>query len=232
MSIFYRSVLGAGLMLLASAATAQGGTSGWYVGIGAGGANYSDDIPRQIAAAYRGNHIYTLQSARMTDSRGTVAQAFAGYRFLPWLGVELAYQDLGHARSLYRLDTVVQLNYPMPTLSGEYGLRDVNAVLVGTWPLSEHFELLARGGASQTRLSYDEHGFDINAKPYAFHARTRTRTGAVAGIGAAWNFTPSLALRFDIDRTFGVGKTFALDVEGNGHFDHVDAYTVNLVWRP
>jgi hypothetical protein len=232
MHIVYRNALGAGLMLLAGGVNAQGGTSGWYFGIGAGGSNYSDDIPRQIAAAYRGNHIYTLQSARMIDSGDTVAQVFAGYRFLPWLGAELAYRDLGNARTFYQLNPVVQLNYPMPALTGEYGVREVDAVLVGTWPVGQRFELLARGGVSQTRLSYDEHGFDINAKPYAFHARTRTRSGAVAGIGAAWHFTPSLALRFDIDRSFDIGKTFALNVEGNGRFDHVDAYTLNLVWRP
>ena len=85
---------------------------------------------------------------------------------------------------------------------------------------------------SNTRLSYDEHGFDVNAQPYSFHARTRTHSGAIAGIGAAWNFSRHFALRFDIDRNFDIGRKFALNVDGNGRFDHVDAYTLNLVWKP
>ena len=232
MNMIYRNMMGAGLLVLAVGAGAQESKQGWYFGVGAGGSGFPDSVPSQIAAAYRNNDIYTLRSARTVDDGDTVAQVFAGYRFLPWLGAELGYQDLGKARTFYQLNPRVQLNYPMPALTGEYGLSDVNATLVGIWPINERFELLARAGVSNTRLSYDEHGFDINAKPYAFHARTRMRSGAIAGIGAAWNFSPHLALRLDLDRNFDIGKTFALNVEGNGHFDHVDAYTVNLVWRP
>src|SRR6185312_1303214 len=162
MVAIHRRTLCAGLMLVSIGANAHGADTGWYFGVGAGATNYSDDVPRQIAQAYASNHVYTLQAAQTIDHSGSAAQVFAGYRFLPWLGVEAGYQDLGTARTLYRLDTVVQLNYPMPTLTGEYGLRDLNAAVVATWPISARFELLARVGASNTRLSYDEHGFDIN----------------------------------------------------------------------
>lgn len=232
MNNMHRTALGAGLALVATAADAQGAATGWYVGIGVGASNFPDSVPAQIAAAYSNNSTYTLQSARTTDSGDTAAQLFAGYRFLPWLAVEAGYRDLGNARTVYQLNPIVQLNYPMPTLAGTYGVRSADAALVATWPVNERFELLARGGISNTRLSYDEHGFDINNQPYAFHARTRSHSGATVGIGAAWNFSSSFALRFDIDRVFDVGRTFALNTEGNGRFDHVDAYTVNLVWRP
>jgi len=55
---------------------------------------------------------------------------------------------------------------------------------------------------------------------------------AQAGIGALWRFAPHFALRLDLDRNFDVGKTFALNPDGNGHFDHIDAYTLNLLWQP
>jgi len=224
----HRISLAAGLLALAGAAHADG----WYVGIGAGASNFSGDIPAQIGAAYAHNETYVVQSARLTDDGDTATQVFVGYKFLPWLGVELGYQDLGTARSLYVLKTKGPIIYPTPTLNGRYGLDDVNATLVASVPLGERFELLARAGVSDTRLSYDEQGFDINAQPYAFHARKRSNTGAIAGIGAAWKFAPHFALRLDLDRNFDVGKTFALNVNGNGHFDHVDAYTLNLVWKP
>jgi len=222
-----------GLALLAAAAAdAQGAETGWYFGIGAGGASYSDNIPKQIVAAYRNFPTYTLQSARTIDSSDAAAQVFAGYRFLPWLGVELGYQDLGSARTMYVLKTVGPIIYPTPTLTGEYGVRDVNATVVASWPIGERFELFARAGVSNTRLDYDEHGFDVNSQPYAFHARTRTHSDAIAGVGIEWKFSRALALRLDLDRNFDVGKTFALNVQGNGRFDHIDAYTLNLVWRP
>ena len=221
-----------GLFLLAAGvASAHAADTGWYFGVGVGGANYPDSVPPQIAAAYQNNNTYTLTSARMLDSSDTAAQAFAGYRFLPWLGVEVGYQDLGKARSFYSLKTIGPIIYPRPTLTGEYGLSDVNAALVLTWPINERFELLARGGVSNTRLTYDENGLDVNAQPYSFHARTRTRTGSMFGIGAAWNFAKHFSLRLDLDRSSDIGKKFALNVEGNGRFDHVDAYTLNLVWR-
>lgn len=232
MHIIHRSALSAALALAATGAVAQEGVTGWYFGLGVGSAHYADSVPAQIADAYRNNGTYTLQSARMLDSTDTATQFFAGYRVLPWLGVEVAYQDLGNARSFYSLQTIGPIIHPTPTLTGDYGLSGMNAALVLSWPIGERFELLARGGVSNTRLSYDEHGFDVNAQPYAFHARTRTHGGRIAGIGAAWNFSRHFALRLDLDRNFDIGERFALNVDGNGRFDHVDAYTVNLVWKP
>jgi len=227
-----RDAMGAALLLLIAGASAQAAETGWYFGVGAGGAHYADNIPPQIAAAYQNNNTYTLTSARMTDSSDTAAQVFAGYQFLPWLGVEVGYQDLGKARSFYSLKTLGPIIYPRPTLSGEYGVSDVNAAVVLTWPINEHFELLARGGIASTRLTYDENGFDVNAQPYSFHARAQSSTSSMIGVGAAWNFARHFSLRLDLDRSSDIGKTFALNPRGNGRFDHVDAYTVNLVWRP
>jgi opacity protein-like surface antigen len=229
---FHRHALSASLILLAGAANAQSTDQGWYIGIGVGDSNYSGDLPQQTAAAYRNNSTYTLQSARVIDSSDTAAQVFVGYRFLPWLGAEVGYQDMGNARTFYSLKTNGPIIYPLSTLTGEYGLRGANAALVATWPVGDRFELLARAGISNTRLTYDEHGFDVTAKPYSFHARTRTHSAGTAGIGAQWNFSRSFALRLDLDRNFEIGKKFALNVVGNGQFDHVDVYTVNLVWKP
>src|ERR1043165_1735526 len=114
MKTIQRDAIGAALLLLTAVAGAQAAETGWYVGIGVGGANYPDSVPSQIAAAYQNNNTYTLTSARMLDSSDTAAQAFAGYRFLPWLGVEVGYQDLGKARSFYSLKTLGPINYPRP----------------------------------------------------------------------------------------------------------------------
>jgi hypothetical protein len=233
MNAIYRRVLGAGLVLLAAGANAQATDTGWYFGLGLGTAKYTDDIPRQAAAAYAGDPNYNLLSARTTDSNHTAAQTFVGYRFTPWLGAEIGYQDLGDARTFYSFHSGQFVFNPVPVLRrGEYRVRDLNAALVVSWPVSKDFELLARGGFADTRLDYDEHGNDVAGNPYSFHARPLTRVNAQAGIGAMWRLAPHIALRLDLDRNFNIGKKFELNPDGNGRFDHIDAYTLNLVWKP
>jgi hypothetical protein len=224
---------GLALLFLAGAVNAQPAGERWYFGIGAGAADYPDDIPRQIARAYSGNGTFSLLGATTTDSTDRATQVFVGFRFTRWLGVEAGYQDLGSARTFYSLNSYQPVFDAVPLLlSGEYRVRDFNAALVASLPLGDNFELLARGGIVDTRLNYDEHGNDAGGNPYSFHARTRTHADAQAGIGALWRFAPHFALRLDLDRNFDVGKTFALNPEGNGRFDHIDAYTMNLLWQP
>jgi len=228
-----RNAAGLGLFFLAVAAHAQPASDRWYFGIGTGIADYPDDIPRQIAHAYAGNATFDFLGATTTDSTDRAAQIFVGYRFTRWLGAEIAYQDLGTAGTFYSLHSNQPVFNAVPLLlRGEYRVRDFNGALVASWPLAESFELLARGGIANTRFDYDEHGNDAGGHPYSFHARTRTRSNAQAGIGALWRFAPHFALRLDLDRNFDVGKTFALNPDGNGHFDHIDAYTLNLLWQP
>ena len=52
------------------------------------------------------------------------------------------------------------------------------------------------------------------------------------GIGALWRFSPQFSVRLDLDRNFNVGRKFAIGTETNGRFDNIDAYTVNLIWKP
>ena len=55
---------------------------------------------------------------------------------------------------------------------------------------------------------------------------------ALPGIGALWRFAPQFSVRLDLDRNFNVGRKFALTSDTNGRFDNIDAYTVNLIWKP
>src|SRR5689334_13169491 len=104
MHMIYRSAAGAGLVLFAAGAFAHDAVAGWYVGLGAGAADYADNIPRQIASAYAGNPTFDFLGASTTDSTDSARQVFVGYRFTPWLGAEVGYQDLGHAHTFYSLD--------------------------------------------------------------------------------------------------------------------------------
>ena len=220
------------LFVCATGVYAQNADNGWYLGIGAGSSNYSNDVPRQIAQAYSGNTVYSLTDARTTDDSDTAAQLFVGYKFMPWLAVEIGYQDLGEANTHYGLHPINSPQGVPPSIDGRYRARDVNAVLVASLPINNRFELLARGGVSDVRLGYDEHGTDVLGHPYSFHGPDDDSAHPQFGIGALWRFSPQFSLRLDLDRNFDVGKKFALNVDTNGRFDNVDVYTLNLIWKP
>jgi hypothetical protein len=67
---------------------------------------------------------------------------------------------------------------------------------------------------------------------FAFHGPNDDSTHPQFGIGALWHFSPQFSLRLDLDRNFDVGKKFALHADTNGRFDNIDAYTLNLIWKP
>ena len=224
-------ILTAAALLTAAAAHAQNADNGWYLGIGAGASAYSDDVPKQIARAYAGNAHYTFTDARTTNDSDIAAQLFLGYRFTPWFALELGYQDLGEAKTHYDLAPINSPQGKSPSIDGRYRAHDVNAALVGSLPINERFELLARAGVSNVSLTYDERGTNVLGQPYRFHASDDS-THPTFGIGALWRFSQQFSLRLDLDRNFNVGRRFALNADSNGRFDDIDAYTINLIWKP
>jgi OOP family OmpA-OmpF porin len=227
-----KTALAVGLLATFTSAQAQSADGGWYLGVGTGASNYSDNLSKQIANAYAGNAFYTLTSARTTDSSDTAAQVFVGYKFTPWIALELGYQDLGEARTRYDLAPINSPQGKPPSVNGRYRANDVNATVVGTLPINEHFELLARAGISDVRLKYDEHGVDGHGDAFNTDYGSDNGTHPLFGIGALWRFSPQFSVRFDLDRNFNVGRKFALHPDTNGRFDDIDAYTVNLIWKP
>ena len=75
-------------------------------------------------------------------------------------------------------------------------------------------------------------GVDAGA---AFLAFVAPLSGSVAdALGEPWprSRVAAFALRVDWDRNFDVGKKFALHADTNGRFDSIDAFTLNLIWKP
>ena len=90
----------------AGPAAAQSEGPGWYFGVGFGGSNFSGDLPEQIRSAYAGNPDAAFVSAQLTDDSDTAKQAIVGYRFTPWFGLELGWQDLGSAQTFYSVRSI------------------------------------------------------------------------------------------------------------------------------
>jgi hypothetical protein len=227
-----KTLIATALLGATAGVQAQNVDSGWYFGIGAGASNYSDNIPKQIANAYAGNNFYTFKDAKTTDDSDTAAQVFIGYKFAPWIALEIGYQDLGEAKTHYDLAPINSPQGKPPSVDGRYRAHDVNAAVVGTLPINDQFELLARAGVSDVKLKYDERGVDVLGKPFSTSYGSDDGTHPLFGIGALWRFSPQFSLRLDLDRNFNVGRKFALHADTNGRFDDIDAYTLNLIWKP
>jgi hypothetical protein len=117
-----RTVATAILLALGSTPALAETESGFYVGAGVGRFNVEiDDV---------GDVTDTVGSF---DSDDTTFKAFAGWRFNPYVAVELDYLDLGN---------------PEDTIDGRRVNADVNGFapyLVGTWPVGP-VELFAKAG--------------------------------------------------------------------------------------
>lgn len=205
-------------------------TTGFYVGGGAGQSAFSGDINRQIASAYQGNGIWAYRSSVVKDDSDTGWKLFAGYRFLPWLSVELGWQDLGNVRTNYVLDSIVPLTNATATVDGTYRISGPSFSLVGEVPFNDRLSGLLRVGAFRGEVEYSEAGIDGLGVRYTFHDKERSTT-TTAGIGLLWRVTSRVDLRLDYDRYFGVGERFALTGSTNGRFDHVDLLSLNVGFR-
>lgn len=218
-------------LALAATTCAHAQEPGAYFGIGAGSSEYGDSLRRQIYDAYEGNTTYAVESAKLSDKSGSAFKLTAGYRFTPWFSGELAYTTFGDAHSHFALNSIVPLTTGTATIDGKYKLHGISAVAVGELPLGADFSASLRAGVAFSRLEYSERGLSATDTPHRFSADDEDKTRPVAGLGLAWNIDPQWTMRLDWDRWFRIGKRFALTEGGNGRFDDVDAYTLNLIWR-
>jgi hypothetical protein len=222
------------LSVCAQAVFAQSPDSGFYVGLGAGQSNYSIDLDKQINAAYLGNADYHVNRVQVIDDSDGAYKVFAGYRFSPWFALEAGASDSGHATAFYELE-----NTAPGTFSGHvdvqsrYRLRGLDAVALGELPLGQRFGASLRAGFVASRLNYREDG--TYSQPgnhsYQFVAPTKNQVKPLAGLGLAWHFIPRWDLRLDWDRSFDEGKKFDLSNGENGRFDHVDQYSLDVIYR-
>ena len=224
-------LLASGLVASAFSVNASAGEPGLYVGFGAGQSNFSGDIASQISHAYGPTSGFILRNVDQTDDSDNAYKVSIGYRFLPWLSVEMAWADLGEVGTHYEtLPANAGTTLPI-LIDGHYQLKALSAAFVGELPFNEVLTGSLRLGFTGTRLKYNETGSVTASIPHDFSAKTDSATRPIAGIGLAWSITPTLDLRADWDRYFRVGERFAFDADTNGRFDHVDMYSLNLLYH-
>lgn len=116
-----------------------------YFGIGAGGFRAETNL-RDIGLlpGYE-DDVAAINSDFSSTEVGL--QAFAGYRFGSYLGIEIGYADLGEARQLYTLpDACLETGCQSREWTAEIDTTVVQAYLVGYYPLSESVEIYGKAG--------------------------------------------------------------------------------------
>jgi OmpA-like transmembrane domain len=221
-----KSLIFALLTAVCSFAHAQ--ESGFYIGGGAGQASFDDSIAEQIQDAYTPQPPgvnFAFRSAAMTDDSDTSFKGFIGYKFMPWLGVELAWHDLGKVSFDYSLTsrsaTGQVIFSETVSLSSEVSVQGPSLSVVGDYSFNEQFSGKLRLGLLDAEIDYRESRNFRNSDNHS---------ARLVGLSGQYQFTPQWGVRGDWDHIIGVGKRFDLGSDSNGEFESVDVLSLNLVY--
>ncbi|MEO5692069.1 MAG: outer membrane beta-barrel protein [Usitatibacter sp.] len=217
------------LAVLATPAFAQ--TSPWYGGLAVGQSRTGGELVTNRNSTVVGG---TVTNSAF-DDKDSGFRIFGGYRFLPWLGVELNYADIGASRLRTDVQTIdAPFNTGAVVLDRK--ISGFGADLVFSAPLGERASIFGRVGAVQSRL-------EANAKLSGLinftsgntldRERTTTVNETVTrfGLGADYMLSRNLGIRLDWERWLSVGKKFEIGGQGTTGEADTDFYSVGVIYR-
>lgn len=187
-------------------------TTGWYGGASVGRSAVSVDDGR-IRAGLAAQGLGT--SAFAPDDEDVGYKLFGGYQLNRNFAVEAGFFDLGHFG--YTATTS-----PGGTLAGDISVRGLNLDLVGTLPLTDKLSALGRLGVTSARTEGTFSASGAARVPYANPSPSRRDTNAKFGLGLAYQFTESLAMRVEAER-------YRIN-DAVGNKGHADMVSVGLVY--
>jgi OOP family OmpA-OmpF porin len=178
-----RAVGALGLGIAAAGTPANAADDGWYLGAGIGQAreqNHHDRITSELLGSG-----FTTNSIS-DDSKDTAWKLFGGRKFNKNFALEASYFNLGEFG--FTAQTT-----PPGSLTGRIKLQGVGVDAVGILPLSNQFSAFAKLGLQYAKAEDTFSGTGAvtvtNSNP------SKTGGGYKAGLGAQYDFTPSLGLR-------------------------------------
>lgn len=187
----------ASLALLALAlAVPLGAHAQAYVGASVGRSDISLD------GAARSDQFLDLgfdSATTAVEDNDTAYRVYGGYQFMPYVGVELAYVDLG--RFSFRTDV-----QPTGSLAARTRINGGELSLVGRVPIGNAFAIYARAGvySARTRTDYTGGG-SVTVLDGAARQSKRTTKPAYA-LGAGYDFSPHVGLRAEWARYDKLGN--------------------------
>jgi hypothetical protein len=217
-------------LILSLAVGANAAEPGFYLGLGAGQAKYDDTYASQIRSAYTNAPGVNLrfEAVRLDDDSDQAWKVFGGYRFLPWLGAELAWQDLGQVKGQYRLATITGFtNTVIRAATAE--LDGPSLSVFAQYDFNPQWHGLARVGVMRTKFAYRETDVGIT-NPSTF-SNDNSNNSTLLGLSVGYQSDAQWGLRLDWDRLLDVGKRFALDTTSNGEFESIDVVSISATYK-
>jgi OmpA-OmpF porin, OOP family len=126
-----------------------------------------------------GNDLTGLSNASV-DTSDTAWTVRAGWRFMPWLAVELGYYDLGK----YNFSGTQRPNIPV---NGTAKATSTGLSLVGILPI-DAFDIYGRIGYAHSQLKLDAN------TPNFSSGKDDSQDEATYGVGGRWTFTRNWAV--------------------------------------
>ncbi len=218
----------ASFAVLATPALAQ---SPWYGGLAVGQSKTDGELVANRNSTVVGGTV----TASAFDDKDSGFRVFGGYRFLPWLALELNYADIGQSRLRTDVQTIdAPFNAGAVVLDRK--ISGFGADLVLSAPLGNRASIHGRVGAVQSRLEAEARlsGFiNFTSGNTADRQRTTTVNETVTrfGVGGEYMFTPRAGIRVEWERWLDVGKKFEIGGQGTTGEADTDFYSVGLVYR-
>jgi len=147
------------------------------------------------------------------DDSDTGFKIFGGYQFNPNFAVEVGYYDLGEAK-------ISGTDSFLGSTTGTFEASGFNVAVVGSLPLGERFELMAKAGIFRWDLD-----FNVSSSVFGSGSASETGFGPMFGIGGAFNFTKNLGVRVEYEKFLDMG-----DEDTTGQSD-VDFLSASLIFR-
>lgn len=217
-----RTGLIASLVLLAGPAIAQD-YNGFYMGAGMGYSKLSINegkLDRLITSTLPPGWVLDKSSV---DQNATPYQIFAGWRFLNYFAVELAYINLGEATYKGNISTI-----SVPPLSGAikatWSNDGVPLSFLGIWPIGDQFDIFGRVGVYYGTTDLKVRGKDSSGQTIVTTSADDNTTQFFGGVGADWNFTGNFTGRAEWQAMPSLGN----DDVGSGNFNN---FIFSLIYR-
>jgi OOP family OmpA-OmpF porin len=218
-----RTSLIATLVLLAGPAIAQD-NDGFYMGAGMGYSKLSineNKLDRLIQSGLDEVESGWALTRSSVDQNATPYQIFAGFRFLNYFAVEVAYLNLGEAT--YKAN-ISDGSTNSGAIKGTWSNDGVPLSFLGIWPVSDQFDIFGRVGVYYGSTELKARAKDSTGQTILTGSVDDSTTQFFGGAGADWNFTESLTGRAEWQAMPSVGN----DDTGSGNFNN---FIFSLIYR-
>jgi OOP family OmpA-OmpF porin len=216
-----RTGLIAALVLLAGPAIAQD-NNGFYMGAGMGYSklNINEDKLDRLISGELPNPWFISKSK--VDQNATPYQIFAGFRFLNYFAVELAYLNLGEATYKANIENGTTLGDG--AVKGTWSNDGVPLSFLGILPLGDRFDIFGRVGVYYGSTDLKIRGKDSSGQSVVTSSVDDNTTQFFGGVGADWNFPGNFTGRAEWQAMPSIGN----DDVGSGNFNN---FIFSLIYR-